>query len=251
MPALLFLPIGIYCLRKRKFELAVLLLWIGINWFTYLSLEWVDMYARTRLVPWEPRYWMPSLPAITILGGFGIHRLAGRAAERWAGRSRWPDHDKRAARILITGAIVGIIVLWGAVPATSYLQDPDVQIGRPHGLDQAQVVTTDMLLVDPQNYLERPVRLDDVIITGITPQSVSVRSQNSTDVDSVTIRFVDWPTGTLPQFHVGQHVWVQGMFVRPPAPPGGMPSDYFIGVKHGTQDYVRLALPPANSNPQP
>ncbi len=237
MPALLFAPIGIYCLRKRKFEFAVLLLWIGINFFTYLSLEWVDMYARTQLVPWEPRYWMPSLPAIAILGGLGIYRLSKWLTGKITQGNPWPDYEKRAIKILITGAIVGIVILWGAVPAANYLKDPVVQIG-PH-LPQAQLVTTDMLLATPQTYLETPVALEDVIITEITYDSLSIRSQNSSNANSVTVRLVDWPQGTLPQFTTGQHVWLQGMFVLPPAPPGAI-TEFSIGIKYDTQDYVRL-----------
>ncbi len=237
MPALLFAPIGIYCLRRKKLELAILLLWIGINLFTYLSLEWVDMYAHTQLVPWEPRYWMPSLPAISILGGLGIYRLSKWLTRKLTQGNPWPDPEKRAVKILITGAIVGIIILWGAVPAANYLKDPVVQIG-PH-LPQAQLVTTDMLLASPQTYIETPVILEAAIITSVSHDSISIRSQNSSNPGSVRVRLVDWPSGTLPQFTVGQHVWLRGMFVLPPAPPGVI-TEFSIGVKYGIQDYVRL-----------
>jgi len=236
MPALLFAPIGIYCLRKRKLEMAVLLLWIGINFFTYLSLEWVDMYAQTQLVPWEPRYWMPSLPAICLLGGLGIYRLANWLAKGQAVKNKWPEHEKRAAKILITGAITGIIILWGAVPAASYLQDPVVKMG-PNQHPQAQLVTTDMLLARPQTYLETPVILEDAIITSVAGDSISIRSQNSSNSNFIRVRLVEWPSGTLPDFQIGQHVWLRGMFMVGPHP---LSADYHIGVKYETQDYIRL-----------
>ena len=110
----------------------------------------------------------------------------------------------------------------------------------PNQHPQVQLVATDMLLASPFTYLESPVVLENVIITGITNNSLSIRSQNSSNTDSITVRFVDWPAGTLPQFTVGQHVWLRGMFVRPPAPPGVMP-EFSIGVKYDTPDYVRFS----------
>jgi len=240
MPAILLAPVGIYYLRKRRLEMAVLLLWIGINFFTYLSLEWVDMYARPDLVPWEPRYWLPSLPAIALLGGLGIYRLAVWVAEKMAEENRWRDYEKQAARIIIVGAITGIIILWGAVPAASYLQNPDVQMGpkqQPPN-PQAQLVTTDMLLANPQPYLEKPVVLEDATIVGIGADSIEIQSQNSSYSDSVTVRFLDWPPDTLPHFSTGQHVWLRGMFMRD-APPN-QPPNFSVMVKYGTTDYVRL-----------
>ena len=240
MPALLFVPIGIYCLRKRKLEMAVLLLWIGINFFTYLSLEWVNMYARQDLVPWEPRYWLPSLPAITLLGGVGIYQLANWIAKKKDRENRWQDYEKRAAKILIVGAITGMIILWGAVPAATYFQNPNVQMGpNQHPPNaQAQLVTTDMLLANPQTYLEKPVMLEDAVIVGSAANSIEIRSQNSSYSDSVTVRFIDWSPGTLPQFSAGQHVWLRGMFMRDAAP--NQPPDFSVMVKYGTPDYVRL-----------
>ena len=236
MPALIFVPIGIYCLRVRKFKMFILLSWIGINFFTYLSLEWVTMYARPNLMPFEPRYWLPSLPAIAVLGGFGIYRLANWMAKRQAEENGWPPHEKITAKILISGALVGILVLWGAVPAANYLQDPEV--GDPHLQSQVQLVTTDMLLSTPYDFIESPVQLDAAIITHVSYQSIEIRSENST-LGSVEVNFMEWPTGELPEFHEDQHVWLSGMFTRPRAPPGMMPEP-FIGIKHGTEDFVRL-----------
>ncbi|MBU4071081.1 MAG: hypothetical protein KKH41_00960 [Candidatus Thermoplasmatota archaeon] len=240
MPALIFLPLGIYCLRKKKLELATLMLWIGINSFTYLSLEWVDMYARTQLVPWEPRYWMPSLPAIAILGGLGIYRLGNWFAKKTAGHFKWGEHDRRVAKLLTVGIIVGILVLWTAVPAASYLQNSEVREGnQPHVNPQAIVVTTDQLLANPQDYVGKAVILNDVIIIGKSFQMLRVTSVNSTIQDTISVQFIDWPVGTIPDFSIGQHVLIRGMFNQKQTPPGAPPI-YNLGVKYGTQDVVRM-----------
>ncbi|MDO9537515.1 MAG: hypothetical protein Q7J68_04260 [Thermoplasmata archaeon] len=240
LPALIFLPLGAYFLRKKKLELAVLLLWVGINFFTYLSLEWVAMYARPGLVPLEPRYWMPSLPAISILGAFGIYGFANWIAKKKSQENSRPDYKSRTVKILLTGAIVGVLILWSFVPAVSYLQDPNIQGGnQPPPNQQVMLVTTDQLLSVPQEYVDRAVVLENVEVISVRNNMVEVRSQNSSNQDTVPVRFVEWPPGTLPNFTLGQHLTIRGMFVREPAPPGTLPG-YLVGVKYGTQDFVRL-----------
>lgn len=234
---LLFLPLGIYCLRSKKLELAVLLLWMGINSFTYLSLQWVDMYARSNLVPWEPRYWMPSIPAVAIVAAVGVYRLANWYSRRHAKKHDWPAYERRAGKVILAGAVTGIILLGGLYPSYHYLQDPDLRFGpQPqHPLN----VTTDMLLTRPLNFLDKPVIVQNTIITQVGPDTISIRSWNSTNPGSITVRFIDWPSGELPIFNASQVVTVRGMFTQPPAPPG-MPSQYLIGVKYDTEDFARV-----------
>jgi hypothetical protein len=124
MPALIFLPIGLYCLRKKKIELAMLCAWIGINFYTYLSISWVDMYARTDLMPWEPRYWMPSLPAIALVGGFGIYRLSGWLVRKLASMEKRSSADIRVGKVVVVLAITCALLLFSAGPSLQYIEDP-------------------------------------------------------------------------------------------------------------------------------
>jgi hypothetical protein len=240
MPALLFMPVGIYCLRNRRPEQAMLLTWMAVNAFTYLSLGWVDMYARANLVPWEPRYWMPSVPAAAVLGALGIYRLAGWAARRKAARSGWPEADRRKANILACGVLAGVLVLWGAVPAVGYLSNPDLQRAPGHG-GQALRVTTDLLMASPADYLGRPVLVEPGIAARLADGHMGVRSPNSTAV--VPLRFAEWPAGTAPQFTVGQNISVRGEFVRDPPLPD-RPSGFSIVIRYETADFARLLSPP-------
>ncbi len=239
MPALILAPMGIYCLRKRKLELSFLIIWIGINWFTYLSLDWVDMYARPDLVPFEPRYWLPSLPAIAMLGAIGAYRLSRWAAINISSANRFKSSEKNFLRLLITGALAGIIVLWGAVPAASYLQDPQVN-GDPNGQPQAQIVTTDMLLANPQDYVGEAVMLQDAEIVAVSLNMLEVRSANALNPESIQVRFIEWPPGTLPQLSIGQHVEVQGMWDRYIDNSIDNTPVYNLNVKFDTRDFVRI-----------
>jgi hypothetical protein len=237
MPALVFLPVGLYCMRRKKPELAMLSAWIGINFYTYLSLEWVDMYAHPHLMPWEPRYWMPSLPAIAIIAGLAIHRLSKWLVTRWSRRINWPDAGLRAGRVLAAGAIAGALVLLSAVPSLQYIAEPPAAGHQPQ---QALVVTTDQLLKHPEEFLGRQVILANATVTAVILDGVIIQSAGSEA--RLPVRFVEWPPGSQPQFAVGDNVAVRGVFVREPAPPG-MPPRYHIGVKYGTQDFARLITP--------
>ncbi|MFO7618472.1 MAG: hypothetical protein R6W91_02270, partial [Thermoplasmata archaeon] len=237
MPVLLFLMPGIYCMRKRKLELAMLLAWASINAFTYLSLEWVTMYARPDLVAWEPRYWMPSLPAIAIIGGFGILGVSGWMARKATERFNHTGSGIKSLKVIMSVAIVGVLVLWSVIPAAGYLQDPSSTEGS-HQPPQAMPVTTDQLLAFPDYYAGNAVNLNDAIIMGKSFQMFAVRSANATIQDTVSVLFVDWPVGTIPDYRIGQHVTIRGMFNQKPTPPGAPPI-YNLVVKYGTQDFVR------------
>jgi len=240
MPALVFLPIGLYCMRKKKIELAMLCAWIGINFYTYLSLNWVDMYARTDLMPWEPRYWMPSLPAIAIIGGLGIYRLSGWLANRVVQKKGFRESDRRRFKVMFSGAIAGALILCSAVPAIGYLQNPEVREGPivPPS-QQAILVTTDQLLANPLDYVGKAVLVNNAEVTGKSFSMMDIRSVNYANPDTVAVSFIDYPQGTLPDYSVGQNVAVRGVFTKAPT-PAGAPPIYYLGVKYGTQDYTRL-----------
>lgn len=240
MPALIFLPIGLYCLRKKKVEMAMLCAWIGINFYTYLSLDWVDMYARTDLMPWEPRYWMPSLPAIAIVAGLGIYRLSGWLATRVARKQDFREIDTRGFKVIFSGAIAGALILCSAVPAIGYLQNPeDPEETHIPPSQQAILVTTDQLLANPLEYVGKAVLLNDAAVTGKSFSMIDVQSVGSVNTASIAVRFVDYPQETLPEYSVGDHVVVRGVFSKASTPPDAPPI-YFLGVMYGTEDYTRL-----------
>ena len=104
---------------------------------------------------------------------------------------------------------------------------------------QPQLVTTDMLVANPQTYMETPVILDNVTITGTSFLMIDVRSDNASTQESIAVFFADWPSELVPVFEIGQHVTLSGIFIRLRVPPGAPPI-YNLVVKFGTQNYVRL-----------
>jgi hypothetical protein len=79
MPAFIITPLGLWFLRKNKPVIILLVLWILIGLFTYLSLSVVTMYTGWDFIinrAHEPRYFMPVIPASAILGAIGINYLA-------------------------------------------------------------------------------------------------------------------------------------------------------------------------------
>lgn len=77
MPALVLLPFGLWIIRKNRSALALLAPWIFIALFTYLSLSWITQYDSARIylqTAWEPRYFMPAIPPLSILAGMTLER---------------------------------------------------------------------------------------------------------------------------------------------------------------------------------
>ena len=159
MPALIMAPLGIWLLRKNKPALVLLITWILIGLFTYMSLSWVDMYTGWKFMlehAWEPRYFMPVVPASAILGAIGINYLAFE--RKWpkigsddvAGGSDDNDIDgnsnhkngadnederasyhhrirqRRLSGTLIVGAALIMIAIPGIYPAMIHFSDPDL-----------------------------------------------------------------------------------------------------------------------------
>lgn len=236
MPLLLLAPLGIWFLR-RKLDLVLLLPWIGINLFTYLSLSWVAMYANITNIFWEPRYFMPALPPLALLAGVAIDRLSLWRKESLKKKGASPD-KARVGAIVVTGVIVGVLVLCGVGCAVLYFTSP-VNAGHhgPPGPGQVQLVTTDQLILRPDDYLGNPVRVNDAIVMDVLNNMVIIRSQGANQPEGIRVRFIEWPPGELPAFSVGQTVEVQGMFMR--ASPPGQPPVYVLNVKYQTRDFIK------------
>jgi len=243
MPALLLAPFGIWLLRKKASWLALLLPWIIVGLGTYLALGWVDMYANLPAENvWEPRYFMPVLPAIAILGGVSLSRLSEM---QFAARVE-RDEALPVSGKLLAMAVVGAIMLWGLAPAvgnfariTDGYQTPGGGQGPPGGgLPPGGAVslnvTTDQLLRNPQQYEGQPVRLPRAAVLNLTQNSIRVRSPGPALNGTVLVRFDMWPPGTVPSLHAGDSVEVSGRFILQPS--GG----YAIMVKYGTKDYVTV-----------
>jgi len=231
MPLLLLAPLALWPLR-RNLALALLVPWILLALYTYLSVEWVGMYARPNLVPWEPRYFMPALPPIAILGGWVIDRLArGERVFRAWGVPRTPGRSIAIAAVLLLPVLV-----FSVIPASAYLANP-VTVGGPGPGPTPTLVTTDQLAADPGALDGRFVRLEDAVVVQPTPQGARVRSANASAF--VEVNLVDWPPGQRPALAPGTIVDIQGPFHWGPPGPGGV-RPLNIGVKWGTADYLRI-----------
>ena len=234
MPFLLLAPLALWPLRKNL-ALALLVPWILIALYTYLSMGWIRQYARPDLVPWEPRYFMPALPPIAILGGWVVDRLArGERLFRSLGVSRTAWKSLAVAALLLLPVLV-----FGLVPASVYLANPTAG-PRPPGPGpepMPRLVTTDRLAANPGAFDGTFVRLENASVIQLTPLGPRVRSPG--DSASVEVHVVDWPAGQQPTLSPGTIVDVQGPFHWGPPGPGGV-RPLFMGVRWGTADYLRV-----------
>ncbi|OGS49072.1 MAG: hypothetical protein A3K68_06810 [Euryarchaeota archaeon RBG_16_68_13] len=234
MPLLLLAPLAFWPLR-RNLALALLVPWILIALYTYLSMDWIVQYARPNLVPWEPRYFMPALPPIAIFGGWVVDRLArGKRLFRALGVSRTVGKSLAVAALLLLP-----VLLFGLVPGAAYLANPAAG-ARPPGPGPGpmpRLVTTDELAADPGAFDGMFVRLENASVIQLTPQGARVLSPG--DSASVEVQLVDWPAGQRPTLSPGTIVDVQGPFHWGPPRPGGI-RPLFIGVRWGTADYLRV-----------
>ena len=256
MPALLLAPLGIWLLRKRRFILMFLVQWIFIAFYTYLSLSFVDRYADPRMyfdVVWEPRYFMPAIPAVALLGALGmdhlsfhlVPRLLNRAENKKTVSVHQPtdcrDIDRRLVGTIISLMLLALIALPGIVPAADNFRDPGMI--RPHHPKPPGPirVTTDGLLMEPDEFVQRFVLVDEAQIVEVLPGGWRIRSIGSSNPGNVTVRLADWPLDEIPGFDAGDEVIVHGLFLK--VEPPERPAQYFINVKWGTKDYIRLARP--------
>ena len=234
MPLLLLAPLALWPLR-RNLALALLVPWIFIALYTYLSLGWVERYARPDLIPWEPRYFIPALPPIAILGGWVVDRLA--RGDRLFRALRVPRTAWKS--VVVASLLLLPVLLFGLVPSAAYLANPTAGGGPrdPGPGPNATLVTTDQLAADPAAFNGTFVRLDGAVVVQPTPLGARVQSAGSSGV--VEVHFVDWPVGQRPSLPPGTRVDVQGPFHWGPPGPGGT-RPVFITVKWGTADYLRV-----------
>lgn len=241
MPVLLLAPIGIWFLRKRPIVLIFLLTWILINFATYLSLTWTEMYSNIPLnTLHEPRYFMPSLLAIAMVGGVAIDGLASWISNLPKSRRRSPEERKKMKRVLFTVGVTGVLVLLGLVPALVYFANLEYggALRPPQQPLPAIIVTTDNLINDPFRFVDKDVRVLNAIVLDVHNNILVIRSMGSVEVGGVTVRLVNWPPGELPQIDIGDRVDVQGRFTL--GPPPGEPQNALINVRFDSRDYIRV-----------
>jgi hypothetical protein len=119
MPAIVLAPLGVWVFRKKS-ALILLFPWIFINFYTYLSLSGVRKYVEHLEIAWEPRYWMPSIPAIALLASAGVYGVA-----KWIINNKTTLHiskdNRRTVAVFFTIVMAGIIVMAGLIPSLQYL----------------------------------------------------------------------------------------------------------------------------------
>ncbi len=274
MPCMLFIPFGIFVLRRDPI-LVMLLLWIIIIFVTYLSISWVGMYVERITAVHEPRYFMPALPAIALLAGVAIEKIANNESNKrsahvdYVGRG---NHASRAGhighishigrtgeqnamnitRVMFVILIVFSLVFVGIVPAENHFQKiraGDYSSIRPRGppgnnqpIDQPILVKTDQLIKEPERFVDRFVVIKKANITRLEQQGelLWVRSQDALVPESMEVRLRDWPGEELAKFKVGQTVDVSGFFRK--ANTVDLGPRYFIIVKYGTNDLIQIVL---------
>lgn len=253
MPALLLVPLGIFLLRKKKLILLFLLLWILIAFYTYLSLSFVDRYANPRIyfdVVWEPRYFMPALPAVALLGALGVEFIAFNIGPRILiqikdgkrGGFKNPTDSQGSHRKLV-GVIITLLLLFviafpGIVPAVENFKDPGKSPPHHPKPLKAIKVNTDQLITEPGRYVQRFVLVEAALVVEEIPNGLRIRSVDAKRPGNITVRLDGWPPERIPRLNVGDEVVVQGLFTKTKDP--NQPVRFFINVKWKTEDYIKL-----------
>jgi hypothetical protein len=242
MPGLIFLPIGIWILRKRP-ELVLLLSWLIINFFTYLSIVWVDMYAT--LPPQalhEPRYWMPSIPVVALFAGFGIDRLSRRMTGIEGSKNNNTRDKRKFTTFIITLIVLVALVLWCVIPTANYLDNLGPGgaegPGRKQPLPNVIIVNTDKLVDDPYRFQDQFVLVENAEVIAEKNVTIVIRSIDARLTEGVPVRFDSWPRDEIPAVNIGDRVDVMGIFVIRPFPDQS--DQFFINVKYNTKDYFRI-----------
>ncbi len=120
MPGLILLPVAAWLLRRR-IDTWFLFLWTTINFFTYLSISWVDMYANMPAGNLhEPRYWMPSVPPIALMAGVSFDRGISWAVGHIRRAREVAKRTARISDVALTLAVVSLVASCGIVPAAGY-----------------------------------------------------------------------------------------------------------------------------------
>ena len=241
MPGLIFLPLGMWFVRKRAVTYILLLL-VTLCLFTYLSLAWVNMYARLSFfeILWEPRYFMPALPLIAILAGVGIDGLASMIprAFKTSTQPSSGENVRTGMKMAALGMVV-ILLACGLAPAVHYFSmDGRGGAPAPPGPHPANlvVVMTDQLLREPFAYNGRFVLVESATVIDVHGDIIIIRSEGAHEPEGVPIRLDGWPLAERPQVNTGDRVDVMGLFII--GSPPGQPAKVFINVKYDTADFI-------------
>jgi hypothetical protein len=125
MPFLVLLPIGVWIIRRAYPLVALLITWVAINFYTYLSISWVSMYASMPAqILYEPRYFIPAIPALALLAGVAIARISRSAAQWSVGRKRANRGDRQPFAVTLALLLTVALVLCSLVPAMAFFSAP-------------------------------------------------------------------------------------------------------------------------------
>jgi hypothetical protein len=232
MPILLLVPFSAVMLRRRP-QFWLLVPWAVVVFVTYLSISWVRMYANALNIVWEPRYFMPALPALAVLAAVSIERVS---------LADWPD----GPRALFAVSLAIGIALAGIIPAEANFKQirdgeyvtpggPGAPSGPPGPGIEFQKVDIATLLSGPAGYLGEFIELD-----GLTVAAADFPDVNITDgTATINVRLEDF--ASLPGFiEPGARVNVRGPWSGIDRNGNGKADfgEFFVNVKYGTTDLI-------------
>ena len=244
MLALLFVPYAVWRLRGSP-ALYLLLPWLLVIMLGFLSLSWIEMYTRVFESPWEPRYFLPALPAVALLAGYSVHEV-GRRLGGGDGKGGRPRGD---AAFALTVTV--IIALSGILPAEANFADVragglPTNPGGNQGPPPATVVTVARLYAEAAALDKQPVVLHGGQVVSVrrgaggTGPIVAVLVRDPSSPLNLTVRPVDFPPGTFPDMWPGQAVSVFGIFHWQDLNTDARvdPGEAMLDIRHGTIDKI-------------
>jgi len=124
MPFILLIPFGLWMIRKKYPTMALLTGWIVVNFYTYLSISWVSIYAGMLAGSlFEPRYFIPSIPAIALMAGIAIDGFVFRSRRNAEKDIILPKGDE-SSRLVLSAILIVSIILCSLVPAAVFFAEP-------------------------------------------------------------------------------------------------------------------------------
>ena len=243
MPLLLLVPFSVVMLRRRP-QFWLLVPWAVVVFVTYLSISWVKMYANAQSIVWEPRYFMPALPALAILAAFALDSISLK--DRSDGR-----------KVLFAATLAAGIVMAGIIPAEAHFKEIRegnyITPGGPRGPGQPgnngqgqpgqpdiqfQQVALPDLLANPVSYAGKFVLLENLTVLDAAFPTINLTDGNlqvSVHLDN----FTSFPDAA----RIGQKVNARGPWSGIDQNGNGKadPGDFFLNVKNGTADLIEVA----------
>lgn len=245
MLALLFVPYAVWRLRGSP-ALYLLLPWLLVIMLGFLSMSWIDRYTRAFDIPWEPRYFLPALPPAALLAGYSIHEVGRRL-----GGGGGPGGSQRRGDAAFALTVTVIIALSGILPAEANFADiraggaPTTQGGDGQNPPAATVVTVSRLYAEAAALDKKPIELRggqvvSVQRAGGTGQVVAIQVRDPSTPLNLTVRFMDYPAGAVPDIRQGQTVSVFGIFVWQDQNRDGRadPGEPVVNIRYGNPDKV-------------